>query len=156
MLSIVGPLTVHPLHRTLQTLGHALEALEPYRVIQESMRSDSEQVRFNLYRNAAIKSFELTLETAGKLMRKALKCFVASPRLVDTWVFNDVLRHAGKHGILSYEEVKRWLQYRANRNTTAHDYGKGFANQTLTLLPAFMADAKRLAHQLQKVFDAAA
>ncbi len=111
---------------------------------------------FDLYRNAAIKSFELSLETAGKLLRKALKSFEASPRTVDTWVFNDVLRYAGKHGVLNIAEVERWLAYRANRNSTAHDYGKGFANETLKLLPVYLKDVRHLAKQIQRVFDAAA
>jgi hypothetical protein len=46
------------------------------------------------------------------------------------------------------------LAYRANRNTTAHDYGKGFADETLTLLPAYLDDLRQLAQRLQAVFDA--
>ena len=33
------------------------------------------------------------------------------------------------------------MKYRDNRNTTAHDYGVGFAEETLTLLPSFISDA---------------
>ena len=91
-----------------------------------------------------------------KLMRKALKAFSGSPREVDRLVFNDVLRHCGKHGVLDLPALERWLAYRANRNNTAHDYGVEFANQTLTLLPAYVRDVRSLAIQLQQVFDAAA
>jgi nucleotidyltransferase substrate binding protein (TIGR01987 family) len=112
-------------------------------------------VMFDLFRNAAIKSFELSLETAGKLLREALKSYGGSPRGVDAWVFNDVLRQAGKHGLLDEAGVERWLAYRANRNTTAHDYGEGFANITLKLLPVYLSDVRALAAPLQRVFDAA-
>lgn len=140
-------LTVEHLLRTAATLEQALLALE---------RTPAEDaVLFDLYRNAAIKSFELSLETAGKLLRKALKAYGGSPRSVDSLVFNDVLRHAGKHGLLDAAGVERWLAYRANRNNTAHDYGEGFANQTLKLLPAYLKDVRALAMPLQKVFDAA-
>ena len=142
-------LNVDHLNRTVATLAQALTAIEQH-------RATPDDVMFDLYRNAAIKSFELSLETAGKLLRKALKAFEASPRTVDAWVFNDVLRHAGKHGLLSSAEVERWLAYRANRNNTAHDYGEGFANDTLKLLPTYLADVRHLAVQLQKVFDASA
>jgi len=142
-------LNVEHLNRTVATLEQALLAIE-----QHPEATDG--VLFDLYRNAAIKSFELSLETAGKLLRKALKAFEASPRTVDGWVFNDVLRHAGKHSILSSAEVERWLAYRANRNSTAHDYGAGFANDTLQLLPAYLQDVRALAAALQKVFDASA
>ena len=113
-------------------------------------------MRFDLYRNAAIKSFELSLETAGKLLRKALKAYGGAPREVDKLVFNDVLRHAGKHGLMDVSTVERWLSYRANRNNTAHDYGEGFANDTLKLLPTYLNDVRALAPAIQKVFDAAA
>jgi nucleotidyltransferase substrate binding protein (TIGR01987 family) len=142
-------LNVEHLNRTVATLEQALLAIEQHPAAPDS-------VMFDLYRNAAIKSFELSLETAGKLLRKALKAFEASPRSVDALVFNDVLRYAGKHGVLTSAEVERWLAYRANRNNTAHDYGEGFANDTLQLLPAYLQDVRALAVALQKVFDASA
>ncbi len=141
-------LNVDHLRRTADTLEHALLALQGC--------PDADSVMYDLYRNAAIKSFELSLETAGKLMRKALKAFGGSPRDVDRLVFNEVLRNCGKHDLLDLAGVERWLAYRANRNSTAHDYGVRFANETLTLLPGFVQDVRALAVRLQKVFDAAA
>lgn len=140
-------LNVEHLLRTAATLEQAVLAL--------GRTPPDDEVLYDLFRNAAIKSFELSLETAGKLLRKALKLYGGSPRSVDALVFNDVLRHAGKHALLEAEAVERWLAYRANRNNTAHDYGVGFANQTLTLLPAYLGDVRTLAGRLQEVFDAA-
>jgi nucleotidyltransferase substrate binding protein (TIGR01987 family) len=142
------PLNVEHLLRTANTLEQALLAIDA--------QENREDVRFDLYRNAAIKSFELSLETAGKLLRKALKAYGGAPREVDKLVFNDVLRHAGKHGLMDVSTVERWLSYRANRNNTAHDYGEGFANDTLKLLPTYLNDVRALAPAIQKVFDAAA
>jgi nucleotidyltransferase substrate binding protein (TIGR01987 family) len=142
------PLNVEHLLRTANTLEQALLAIEA--------QENREDVRFDLYRNAAIKSFELSLETAGKLLRKALKAYGGAPREVDKLVFNDVLRHACKHGLMDVSTVERWLSYRANRNNTAHDYGEGFANDTLKLLPTYLNDVRALAPAIQKVFDAAA
>lgn len=141
-------LNVEHLLRTAATLEQAIFALEK--------TPATDEILFDLYRNAAIKSFELSLETAGKLLRKALKAYGGAPRSVDALVFNDVLRHAGKHAILDEAAVTRWLAYRANRNSTAHDYGEGFANDTLKLLPAYLRDVRVLASKLQEVFDAAA
>ena len=141
-------LNVEHLLRTASTLEQALLAIAAH--------PSADDVMFDLYRNAAIKSFELSLETAGKLLRKALKAYGGSPREVDKLVFNDVLRHAGKHGLLDTAAVGRWLAYRANRNNTAHDYGAGFANETLQLLPQYLQDVRQLAPSLQAVFDAAA
>ena len=141
-------LSVEHLLRTAATLEQAVLALE--------RTTPAEDVMFDLYRNAAIKSFELSLETAGKLLRKVLKFYGGAPRAVDALVFNDVFRHAAKHGLLDSAELERFLQYRANRNTTAHDYGVGFANETLVLLPMFLVDVRALAQRMQQVFDAQA
>jgi nucleotidyltransferase substrate binding protein (TIGR01987 family) len=141
-------LNVEHLLRTADTLEQAVTHLKTV--------PNEQDVLYDLYRNAAIKSFELSLETSGKLLRKALKLYGGSPREVDKLVFNDLLRHAGKHGLLDMAGVERWLAYRANRNITAHDYGKGFANETLKLLPAYLQDVRLLAKALQELFDAQA
>jgi hypothetical protein len=141
-------LTVEHLLRTAATLEQGLLALQK--------TPNVDDVLYDLYRNAAIKSFELSLETAGKLLRKAVKAFGGNPKSVDALVFNDVLRYGGTHGLMDADAVTRWLAYRANRNSTAHDYGIGFANETLKLLPAYLADVRALAIKLQEVFDAAA
>lgn len=138
-------LNVEQLLRSAKVLEQSLIAIGP--------QHDSNDILYDLYRNAAIKSFELSLETAGKLLRKALKAYSATPRSVDALVFNDVLRQAGKHSLLSSAEVERWLSYRINRNNTAHDYGEAFANQTLALLPEYLTDVRQLAPRIQAVFD---
>lgn len=43
---------------------------------------------------------------------------------------------------MTTEAVERWFLYRDNRNNTAHDYGVGFAEETLALLPAFLVDVR--------------
>ena len=40
-----------------------------------------------------------------------------------------------------------------NHNDTAHDYGEGFAETTLKLLPDFVADAKTLADVIEEGND---
>lgn len=123
------------LSRCLQTLERSLEALR---------QVEPGGVEYEVFRNATVKGFELTLETSGKLLRKALKPYFAAPKAVDGLVFNDIFRHAAKHGVITVEEADRWFQYRANRNDTAHDYGVGFAEETLKLMPGFVNDVKRL------------
>jgi hypothetical protein len=108
-----------------------------------------ESIEYDIFRNAAIKGFELSLETAGKLLRKAIKLYEANPKKVDELVFKDVLRHALKHGLVDELAIKRWFQYRDNRNNTAHDSGKEFIEETLVLLPHFLEDA----HALQKILQ---
>lgn len=138
-------LSVEHLLHTADTLEQALIHLE---------NEQENKVLYDLFRNAAIKSFELSLETAGKLLRKVLKNYVGSPREVDKLVFNDLFRYAHKYGLLESEATDRWLAYRANRNSTAHDYGEDFAEITLKLLPNYLIDLRQLAEIMQEKFNA--
>lgn len=104
-----------------------------------------EALEFDIYRSAVIKEFEIVLEQSGKLLKKVLADYLHSNKAVDQLIFKDIFRQAGLHGLLSLDEVERWLLYRDNRNATSHDYGIDLANKTLVLMPQFVKDAKRLA-----------
>jgi len=127
------------LARCIQTLDHSLQHLE-----QSEPGSDD----FEVYRNAVIKGFELTLETSGKLLRKVLKEYVANPKTVNDLVFKDLFRMAARHNLLTLQEVERWFAYRDSRNETAHDYGVEFAENVLKLIKEFLIDARRLHENL--------
>ena len=114
------------------------------RSLQSLAKAEAESIDYEVFRNAVIKSFELTLETAGKLLRKVIEQYVGSPKTVDALVFKDVLRHAAVHGLLRAEELERWLVYRDSRNDTAHNYGEEFAGHTLRLITEFQRDALAL------------
>jgi len=120
------------------------------RSLQSMAHADLGSIDYEVFRNAVIKSFELTLETAGKLLRKVLKAYVGSPKTVDTLVFKDVLRHAALHGLLSAAELERWLVYRDSRNDTAHNYSEQFADTTLALITDFQRDALALYETLRQ------
>lgn len=99
---------------------------------------------YDIYRAACVKEFEIILEQAGKLLKKCLKPYFATPKQADQLTFKDIFRTAAKHDLISLEESERWLIYRDNRNSTAHDYGVSFADETLTLLPQFILDATKI------------
>ncbi|WP_067583926.1 nucleotidyltransferase substrate binding protein [Endozoicomonas ascidiicola] len=90
------------------------------------------------------------MEQAGKLLRKCLKDFAHSPKAVDRMVFKEAFRQAAQHDLLTLEQAERWLQYRDNRNNTAHDYGKNFAEYTLQLIPDFIKDATALEQSISQ------
>ena len=58
--------------------------------------------------------------------------------------FKDIFRHAAKYSLINEDEVERWFKYRDNRNNTAHDYGRAFAEETIKLTETFINDAKHL------------
>ncbi|MDR2818219.1 MAG: nucleotidyltransferase substrate binding protein [Endomicrobium sp.] len=97
-----------------------------------------------MYRNALVKAFEMTLEQSGKLLRKKITPYFTTKKSADILVFKDLFRSAARYGLLSQDEVERWLKYRDNRNNTAHDYGQKFAQETLSLIKDFIKDAKNL------------
>lgn len=99
-----------------------------------------DDIMHDIYRAAIIKEFEISLEQSGKLLKKVLKPYFHSSKAVDQLFFKDLFREAGLHGLLSIDEVERWLIYRDNRNSTAHDYGEELANETLVLIPDFIND----------------
>lgn len=115
-------------------------------------QSPSGSTEYEVFRNAVVKGFELVLELSGKLLRRALREYEGNIRKVDDLYFKDVLRHAAKYGLLDTAAVSRWFTYRDNRNSTAHDYGVAFAQETLGLLPGFIADAKALESCLREKF----
>ena len=132
-------LNTEHLQRLIDTLEQSIQLLEA---------QNPDSLLFEVYRNAVIKGYELSLETSAKLIKKCLKPYFANPREVDQLVFKDLFRHAGLHGFLTPEETKRWFDYRDNRNNTAHDYGIGFAEETLSLLPLFIKDLRTLKQRL--------
>lgn len=80
----------------------------------------------DIYRAACVKEFEIILEQSGKLLKKCLKPYFPSSK-----------------------KAERWLTYRDNRNETAHDYEKEFANETMALLPQFIQDSYKLNEIIQ-------
>ncbi len=129
------------LDRCIQTLDESIKRLN---------RADKNSMDYEIFRNSAVKSFELTLETAGKLVKKSIKPYFATNKAVDKLFFKEVFRYAAKHGLINIDEVERWFEYRDNRNNTAHDYGEQFAKETLRLLPQFVIDAKNLKKNLDE------
>ncbi len=135
------PLNTEHLDRCLMTLQRSLEHLQ---------ECSASTIEYEVFRNATVKGFELSLEIAGKLLRKALKPYFASPKAVHALNFKDLFRYGARHGILEVQEAERWLAYRDNRNDTAHDYGAGFAEETLLLLPRFIDDARGLIRKISR------
>ena len=100
---------------------------------------------YDIFRAAAVKEFEIVLEQSGSLLKRRLRPYFASNQFADRLAFKDVFRHAARHGLISVDASERWMDYRDNRNDTAHDYGEGFAETTIGLLDRFIRDARDLA-----------
>lgn len=64
-------LSTQHLERCIQTLELSLEKIS---------ECEAGSIEYELYRNSTIKGYELTLETAAKLLRKMLRPYFASSR----------------------------------------------------------------------------
>jgi nucleotidyltransferase substrate binding protein (TIGR01987 family) len=126
------------------TLAKAFELLQ---------KEENGTINYELYRSAAVKEFEIILEQTGKLLKKCLKPYFSSSAEVDRLFFKDIFRHAAKFGLINIEASERWMDYRDCRNATAHDYGVGFASDTLKLLPEFIEDTNYIIKIIQKEND---
>ena len=123
-------------------LEKCLQVLErSYAMIRSVERNT---IDFEMYRNSLVKSFEMTLEQSGKLLKKKLTPFFSSKKEADKLQFKDIFRYAFYHSLIDEASVERWFKYRDNRNNTAHDYGEEFADKTLSLIENFIADVKEL------------
>jgi hypothetical protein len=127
--------------------ARCIEVLEASCSLLQKAESDS--IEYDMFRNAVVKGFEVTLETASILLRKALKNYAGSSQRIDDLSYKDVLRHAAKHHLMTTDEVERWFLYRNIRENT-DDYGIGFSEDTLKMLFAFIADARRLVSVLRE------
>ncbi len=134
------------LDRCVRTLGSSLDL---YRQAQPG------SIDQEVFRNAIIKGYELTQETCFKLLKRALQDFGHGRRKLEATPVKEILRLSAVHGLMTLEEVERWFAYRDNRNDTAHDYGEGFALDTLNLLPAFIVDVRALEATLRARFGEA-
>ena len=128
-------------------LVRCIEVLET--AFERLLQQAPEDIAYDIFRAACVKEFELVLEQSGKLLRMRLRDYFSSNLDADRLIFKDVFRNAARHGLLSVESCERWFEYRDNRNNTAHDYGSGFAETTLKLLPNFIEDAKQLASVIE-------
>ena len=137
-----------------QHLARCIQTLESSLTLYSAATEDS--VEQEVYRNAIVKGFELTQETAFKLLRRALREFGHGVKKLDATSVKDLLRLAAIHSLLAVDAVERWFDYRDNRNDTAHDYGVGFAHETLELLPAFLDNVRALEATLRAHFEKSA
>ena len=134
-------LNINQLRRCVKTLDSSLTFYQ---------NAEPDSIEQEVFRNAIIKGYELTQETAFKLLKKALKAYGHGGKKLEATPLKDVLRLAAVHDLLTLPEVERWFSYRDNRNNTAYDYGEQFANDTLTLIPAFLQDIATLADVLDR------
>ena len=134
------------LERCINTLEKSYSLLQ---------KANPAEIDYDMYRSASVKEFEIILEQCGKLLRKCLKPYYHSSQAVDKLYSKEVFKQCVLRSIINPELCERFLEYRDNRNSTAHDYGVNFAKETLVLLPNFITDANLIVEAINTQNDAA-
>jgi nucleotidyltransferase substrate binding protein (TIGR01987 family) len=97
-------------------------------------------------RDAVIQRFEFTYELAWKSLKRRLEEEVAEPASVDRLSFHDLLREAAERGLVA--DVEAWMEYRRQRNITAHTYDTDKARSVHRTALSFYPDARALLREL--------
>ncbi len=116
------------------------------------LAAEGGSVEYEIFQAATVKEFELILEVVVKLLRRALREYLTSTRQIAELTVKEVFRTSVAHGLVSVEAVDRWLTYRDNRNSAAHEYGQNFAQTVTATLPQFITDADTLVATLRRLF----
>jgi nucleotidyltransferase substrate binding protein (TIGR01987 family) len=102
-------------------------------------------------RDAVIQRFEYTYELCWKMVKRRIETDAPVPSAVDAMSFPMLMREAAERGLV--EEVTRWLEYREQRNVTAHTYDATKAQSVFETTRPFLADAQALLVELQRRND---
>ena len=102
-------------------------------------------------RDAVIQRFEYTYELCWKMVKRRIETDAPVPSAVDAMSFPMLMREAAERGLV--EEVTRWLEYREQRNVTAHTYDATKAQSVFETAHPFLADALALLAELRRRND---
>jgi len=126
----------------LTSWKRALASLE--RAIRRSTASPKDEE----LRDAVIQRFEYSYELSWKMLKRHLEQVVADPGSVDQWSFKELMREAAERGLVN--AVEPWIEYRHQRNMTAHTYDEEKARLVHESAQAFLGDAKALLAQVER------
>ena len=111
------------------------------------IQTPQDTVDYELFRDAAIKKFEMTIEQLGKILRKLIPEYTGNKTAAAKMPYKELLRYGGQFGLI--DDVEKWMAYRDARNDTAHEYGEDFAIVVLPRLQQFVVDGRALLKNLE-------
>jgi len=99
-------------------------------------------------RDAVIQRFEYSYELSWKMLKRHLEQVVPDPGAVDQWSFQALMREAAERGLIP--TVEPWIEYRHQRNMTAHTYDASKARRVYESSRSFIVDAKALLAEVER------
>jgi nucleotidyltransferase substrate binding protein (TIGR01987 family) len=102
----------------------------------------------DIVRDACIQRFKFTYEVSHKMLKRFLQATSASPAVIDTMPFQDLIRSGSERGLL-LNGWPRWKDYRTARATTSHAYDERKAQEVFAVIPSFLDEARFLRDRLR-------
>lgn len=124
------------------SLRQAIASLE--KAAERSLKTPADEE----IRDAVIQRFEYTYELCWKMLKRQIEKEAAHPAEIDQLAFRDLLRDARERGMLA--DITPWIEYRSQRNITAHTYDPKKAQNVYQTALRFLEDAKKLLAALEK------
>jgi nucleotidyltransferase substrate binding protein (TIGR01987 family) len=126
----------------LSSWARALDSLQRGIARAQAAPADEE------LRDAVIQRFEYCYELSWKMLKRHLEQVIPDPASADQWSFKEMMREAAERGLIA--EVEPWLEYRHQRNQTAHIYDEEKARLVYGSAVAFLKDARTLLRAVEE------
>lgn len=99
-------------------------------------------------RDGLVQRYEFTYEVSHKMLKRYLEMSSPNPEIFDSMAFADLIRSANEQGLL-LSDWTQWKTFREMRAKTSHTYEEAIALEVVSIIPAFILEAKALLQQLQ-------
>jgi nucleotidyltransferase substrate binding protein (TIGR01987 family) len=117
--------------------------------LEEAVAAYQSDISQSLVRDGLVQHFEFTYEISHKLLRRYLSANAASPDLLSSINFADVIRIGNENGLL-LGDWPRWKSFRDMRARASHSYDEAIALEVVAEIPAFLDEARYLRDRLHE------
>jgi nucleotidyltransferase substrate binding protein (TIGR01987 family) len=117
--------------------------------LEEAVAAYQRDTSQSLIRDGLVQRFEFTYEISHKLLRRYLSASAASPDLLSSMNFADVIRIGNENGLL-LGDWPRWKAFRDMRARTSRSYDEAVALEVVAEIPAFLDEARYLNDRLHE------
>ncbi len=126
----------------LSSWKRALDSLERGIARSQAAPADDE------LRDALIQRFEYCYELSWKMLKRHLEQVIPDPSAADQWSFKQLMREAAERGLIA--ALEPWIEYRYQRNLTAHVYDQDKARLVYRSALSFLGDARKLYEEVER------
>ena len=103
-------------------------------------------------RDGLVQRYEFTYEVSHKMLKRYLEMSSPNPDIFDSMAFADLIRSGNEQGLL-LSDWTQWKTFREMRAKTSHTYDEAVAIEVVSVIPAFITEAKALLQELLKRND---